>query len=75
MGWSVRVAVFLSYFFIPTCTNAGVNECLEISGRGVMQKPQVACRSPWLLTPFEVDEEAVGNFDAGFLLDGRCSLT
>lgn len=50
-------------------------KCLEVSARGGVQQPHVACRSLWLVIQFEADEEAVGNFDAGFLLAGRCTVT
>ena len=45
---------------------------LELPGRGGRQQPRVACRALRLLTQFKADEEAVGNFNAGFLLDGKC---
>lgn len=45
---------------------------LELPGRGGRQQPRVARRAPQLFTQLKADEEAVGNFSAGFLLDGKC---
>lgn len=66
-----NIDVLLFYFLIPTCINAGVNEIL-----GALRKrskaPRVACRALQLFTQFKADEEAVGNLNADFLLNGKC---
>lgn len=67
-----NIDVFSFYFLIPTCINAGVNEILGAPRKRSKAAARVARRAPQLFTQFKADEEAVGNFSAGFLLDRKC---